>query len=48
VIWVVSERADAKCYDLAASRLRLYQDPEMASELQKLMSDVWSATRGNQ
>lgn len=44
VVWVVAKRADGECYELAVSRLRLYEDQALAKELEKLIDSVWSKT----
>lgn len=44
VVWVIAQRADDKCYELAVSRLQTYQDPEAAERLQRLIETVWAET----
>jgi len=42
VVWVVGQRADRECYDLAISRLKLYaEDSQLANELEQILSEVW-------
>lgn len=40
VVWVVAKRAESECYDLAMSRLKLYQG-DLAREMEKLIQDAW-------
>lgn len=40
VIWVVAKRAESECYDLAMSRLKLYQG-DLAREMEKLIEEAW-------
>lgn len=43
VVWVVGRRADQECYDLALSRLKLYEsDKVLAKEMEELLQEVWS------
>lgn len=44
IVWVVSERADEKCYELALSRIRMYQDRGLAEGLERMITNVWSNT----
>lgn len=45
VIWVIAERADDRCYELAVARLKTYQqDPELRRELERLLATAWEAT----
>lgn len=41
VIWVVGRRVDQECYDLAASRLKLYSGDKQAALLQKILDVAW-------
>jgi len=46
VVWVVGARADAECYDLAVSRLKLYaNDKVLAAELEELLEQAWAPRR---
>jgi mRNA interferase RelE/StbE len=46
VILVVGARTDHECYELAVSRLRLYnQDASLARELEAMLASVWEAQR---
>lgn len=40
VVWVVAKRAESECYELAMSRLKLYQG-DLAREMEKLIQDAW-------
>lgn len=43
VVWVIGERADDRCYDLAVSRLETYAaNPALAENLRRAMADIWS------
>lgn len=43
VIWVVGARVDRECYEIAASRLKLYgSDKAMAKELAGLLEVAWT------
>ncbi|WP_328645200.1 type II toxin-antitoxin system RelE/ParE family toxin [Amycolatopsis sp. NBC_00348] len=41
VVWVIKERADNECYELAVSRLRLHGDRQMAELAQNLLESAW-------
>lgn len=45
VVWVIAHRADSKCYDLAASRLRLAGDPGLAESAGTLLDEAWHGHR---
>ena len=45
VVWVIGERADDACYELAMSRLETYNsDPSLQRQLQSMIEEVWVAT----
>jgi len=44
VVWVVAKRAESECYELAVSRLRLYEDKTLATELERMIDSIWSRT----
>lgn len=42
VVWVIGERADDRCYELASARVRMYaSDEELAQNLQRLLMSAW-------
>ncbi|MGB3443325.1 MAG: type II toxin-antitoxin system RelE/ParE family toxin [Actinophytocola sp.] len=41
VVWVIAERADDACYELAVSRLRLHSDQELAAKVEHLLNEAW-------
>lgn len=41
VVWVVAERADDACYDLAVSRLELHSDRQLATRAEHLLNEAW-------
>ncbi len=45
VVWVVGERPNDYCHELATSRLALYETtPDLQAELAELIDAVWKAT----
>ncbi|WP_081809749.1 type II toxin-antitoxin system RelE family toxin [Amycolatopsis keratiniphila] len=47
VIWVIKERADNECYEIAVSRLRLHGDREMADLATNLLEGAWQVHKRN-
>lgn len=45
VVWVIAERADDKCYELAMSRLRMHSNQELADRVTRLVDEVWERPR---
>jgi mRNA interferase RelE/StbE len=45
VVWVIAERADDKCYELAVSRLRMHSDRELAARVAQVLDEVWDRPR---
>lgn len=46
VVWVIAERADDECYELATARLSTYtRDPALRAELEAMISTVWATTK---
>ncbi|MEU8631618.1 type II toxin-antitoxin system mRNA interferase toxin, RelE/StbE family [Amycolatopsis sp. NPDC048633] len=45
VVWVIKERADGECYELAVNRLRLHGDRQMAELAQSLLVSAWRYKR---
>jgi mRNA interferase RelE/StbE len=43
VVWVVGSRVDSECYDLAAARLALYADGEMAGKVRGLLDAAFAS-----
>lgn len=41
VVWVIAQRADDACYELAVSRLRLHSDQELAAKVEHLLNEAW-------
>ncbi len=42
VVWVIGERADDRCYELALARVKMYaNDDELAQNLQRMLSSAW-------
>ena len=43
VVWVIAERADDRCYDLAMQRIQMYSgDPDLMKSLERLLATAWS------
>lgn len=43
VIWVIAERAEDKCYELAKSRLATWENRTIAEEVTTMITDIWNA-----
>ncbi|WP_137724130.1 type II toxin-antitoxin system RelE family toxin [Prescottella subtropica] len=43
VIWVIAERADDKCYELAKSRLATWDNRPIAEEVTAMITDIWKS-----
>lgn len=41
VVWVIGQRVDGECYDLAVARLQLYMDTAQARQVQAVLDEVW-------
>jgi mRNA interferase RelE/StbE len=41
VVWVIAERADDACYELAVSRLRSHPNQELAARAEHLLTEAW-------
>jgi len=48
VVWVIAERADDACYELAVSRLRLHSDQELAAKVEHLLNEAWDKSTPRQ
>ncbi len=48
VVWVIAERADDSCYELAVSRLRLHSDQELAAKVEHLLNEAWDKSTPRQ
>lgn len=42
VVWVIAERADNQAYDLALGRLKAMARRDVASELERMLVEVWT------
>lgn len=49
VVWVIGERADDHCYELALARVRMYADDAgLGQTLQRLLTSAWNGPSTNQ